>query len=72
MKKLVFLAFMCVSQNWTADKIVTQKKKKEKITGAANPNPKVRAGKPKLKQETPAKLKNYKKNKEQAVLQLYK
>lgn len=67
MKKLVFLAFMCVSQNWTADP-----KKKEKITGAANPNPKVRAGKPKLKQETPAKFKNYKKNKEQAVLQLYK
>lgn len=46
---------------------MTQKKKD---TGTAKP--KVRAGKPKLKQETPAKLKIAKENKEQAILQLYK
>lgn len=53
------------------DKIVTQKKNQnKKNTGAANP--KVRAGKHKLKQETPAKLKIYKENKDEAALQLYK
>lgn len=49
---------------------LTQLRPKKKSSGAANP--KVRAGKPKLKQETLAKLKIAKENKRQAVLQLYK
>lgn len=53
MKKLVFLAPMCVfrSQNRTVETMVTKKKE-----GAANP--KFSAGKPKLKQRNTTQIKN--------------